>query len=127
MIPRLGRRGLLIIISDCFENARELVQALAQFRVAKHEVLVFQTMDRHEIDFPFKNWAKFESTENDEEFQMIDPAHFRATYLENLKNFQKDLTDGLSRHRIDLETLITDQPYAEALARYMIKRLRRAS
>jgi len=127
LIPRLSRRGLLIIISDCFENAKELVQSLAQFRVARHEVLVFQIMDRHEIEFPFKNWAKFESTEQEDTFRMIDPAHFRATYLENLKQVQKELTDGLSRHRIDLDTMITDQPYAEALARYMIKRQRRAS
>ncbi len=123
--PRIHRRGLLIIISDCFGEVKDTIQALAQFRHSKHEILVFQIMDKDEVEFPFKQWTRFESAEQEDEFRMIDPAHFRAVYLENLRKFQKELTDGCNRHRIDFTTMTTDRPYADALAHYLTRRQRR--
>ena len=125
MAPRIHRRGLLIIISDCFGEVKNTINALAQFRHSKHEILVFQVLDKDEVEFPFKQWTRFESIEQADEFRMIDPAHFRAAYLENLKRFQKELTDGCNRHRIDLTTMTTDRPYADALAHYLTRRFRR--
>ncbi len=125
MAPRIHRRGLLIIISDCFGEVKDTINALAQFRHSKHEILVFQILDKDEVEFPFKQWTRFESAEEEDEFRMIDPAHFRSVYLENLKKFQKELTDGCNRHRIDFTTMTTDRPYADALAHYLTRRLRR--
>lgn len=126
LVPRIHRRGLLIIISDCFGDVKDLIAALAHFRFAKHEIMLFQIMDRDEVDFPFKNWTRFESLEMEGHHRMIEPAQFRAAYLDNLARFQKELTDGCHRHRIDLIRMITDQPYAEALAQYLTRRLGRA-
>ena len=57
---------------------------------------------------------------------MIDPGHLRQAYLANLDKFRADLKDGCGRHRIDLTTLTTDMPYAEALAAFLASRLRAA-
>ncbi|MBG85925.1 MAG: DUF58 domain-containing protein [Verrucomicrobiales bacterium] len=121
--PRLQRRGLIIIISDCYGEIRALVNALAQFRHAKHEIIVFQVMDRDELEFPFKEWTQFESLEVDGDIHQIDPVAFRNAYLQKRDQFQDELTKGCHRHRIDLVPMITDQPYAEALARFLTKRL----
>ncbi len=126
LVPRIHRRGLLIIISDCFGEVKDLISALAHFRFARHEIMLFQIMDRDELEFPFKSWTKFESLEIDDHSRMIEPAQFRAAYLSNLEKFQKELTDGCHRHRIDLVRMITDQPYAEALAQYLTRRLGRS-
>jgi uncharacterized protein (DUF58 family) len=125
LVPRIQRRGLLIVLSDCFGDPKELLKALAHFRHARHEILIFQILDRDELDFPFTHWTRFESLETAGAHRMIDPAQFRAAYLDNLKKFQDELTKGCHRHRIDLVQMVTDQPYAEALAQYLTQRLAR--
>jgi len=126
LVPRIHRRGLLIILSDCFGEVKDLISALAHFRYARHEILLFQILDRDEVDFPFTQWTKFESLEIADRHRLIEPAQFRAAYLENLKKFQDDLTAGCRRHRIDHVRVTTDQPFAEALAQYLTRRLGRA-
>jgi uncharacterized protein (DUF58 family) len=125
LVPRIHRRGLLIILSDCFGDVKDLMQSLAHFRAAKHEIILFQILDKDELEFPFHTWTRFESLEELERFRMIEPAHFRAMYLENFERFQKELTDGCSRHRIDLVPMTTDRPYAEALAQFLTRRMGR--
>jgi len=125
LVPRIHRRGLLIVLSDCFGEVKDLISALAHFRHARHEILLFQILDRDEVEFPFKQWTRFESLELAEHHRMIEPAQFRAAYLENFARFQRELTDGCHRHRIDLVQITTDKPYAEALAQYLTRRLGR--
>jgi uncharacterized protein (DUF58 family) len=125
MVPKLHRRGLLIIISDLFGDVATLLKALAQFRHAHHEILVFQIWDRDELDFAFQGWTQFESLERSNEKHMIDPAMLRESYLANLVRFREELTRGCHRHKIDLVPFVTDQPYSEALAAYLSRRLAR--
>ena len=126
LVLRIHRRGLLIIITDGFGDVKELVSALAHFRSAHHEILLFQILDRDEVEFPFNQWTRFESLEQADQFRLLDPAQFRAVYLENFRKFQEEFTAGCHRHRIDLVTMTTDQPYAEALAQYLTRRFARA-
>ncbi|MBI3879331.1 MAG: DUF58 domain-containing protein [Verrucomicrobia bacterium] len=126
LVPRIHRRGLLIIISDCFGDVSELVSALAHFRYAKHEVLIFQVVDKDELEFPFRQFTRFESLETEGAFRQLDAAQIRAAYLENLATFQKQLADGCARHRIDFVQMTTDRPFADALAQYLTRRLNRA-
>jgi len=123
LVPRMHRRGLLIILSDCFDDVKSLNSALTQFRAAHHEVLVFQIVDRDELDFPFKEWTHFECLEKEGYTRTVEPAAFRSAYLKKLKEFQKELTENCHRNRIELCQIVTDEPYAEALARFLTKRL----
>ncbi len=124
MVPKIHRRGLVIVISDCFGDVDELLKALARFRHARHEMIVFQIWDPDELDFPFRQWTQFQSLETPANRRMVDPAHLRHAYLENLKRFREQLMAGCRRHRIDLVPMTTDQPYAEALASYLALRRR---
>ena len=122
LVPKLHRRGLLIVISDLFGDVDGLLKALAHFRHAKHEMILFQVWDPDELDFPFRQWTRFESLERAGDRRLIDPAHLRHAYLENLRQFRRQLTAGCRRHRIDLVPMTTDQPYADALASYLAMR-----
>jgi uncharacterized protein (DUF58 family) len=126
LVPRLHRRGLIIILSDCFGDVSGILSALAHLRHARHEILVFQIWDRDELEFPFRSWTRFDCLEVDGKKHLIDPNHLRAAYLENLERFRAELKQGCHRHRVDLVPLVTDQPYAEALAHYLTLRMRRA-
>ncbi|WP_417748591.1 DUF58 domain-containing protein [Rosistilla oblonga] len=124
LVPKIPRRGLLVIISDLFGNIEELMKALAHFRHAKHEIVIFQIWDSDELDFPFKQWTQFQSLEQKSHRRLIDPAHLRKAYLKNLATFREALTAGCHRNRIDLVPVVTDRPYAEALASYLATRRR---
>ena len=123
LVPKLHRRGLLVILSDCFGDVNTFLKAMAHFRHAYHEILVFQIWDRDELDFPFKGWTQFECLERAGIKHMLDPVLLRQAYLENLEKFRDELTRGCRRHKIDLVPFCTDQPYAEALAAYLSRRL----
>lgn len=122
LVPKLHRRGLLIVLSDCFGDVPKLLKALAHFRHAHHEILIFQIWDRDELEFPFKGWTEFHCLERSGIKHRIDPALLRQAYLANLQRFRDELVHGCRRHKIDLVAFTTDQPYAEALAVYMRRR-----
>jgi uncharacterized protein (DUF58 family) len=122
LVPKLHRRGLLVIISDCFGDVPSLLKALAHFRHAHHEILIFQIWDRDELEFRFKGWTQFDSLETAGVRHLLDPVLLREAYLANLERFRDELVKGCRRHKIDLVPFTTDQPYAEALAAYMSRR-----
>ncbi len=122
---KLGRRGLVVILSDCFADADSLLKGLAQIRHLKHEVIVFQIWDRDELEFPFKQWTRFDCLEVAGVRQMVDPAHLRSAYMENLAKFRDSIQQVCDRTRIDLVPMVTDEPYAKALASYMTSRNRK--
>ncbi|MEI7822071.1 MAG: DUF58 domain-containing protein, partial [Verrucomicrobiota bacterium] len=88
LVPKLHRRGLLIIISDCFGEVSNFLKALAHFRHARHEILVFQIWHPDELNFQFKGWTQFECMERDGIKHLLDPAVLRQAYLANLEKFR---------------------------------------
>lgn len=125
LVPRLHRRGLVVIISDCFGDVPGMLKSLAHLRHRGNEVIVFQIWDRDELEFPFKKWTRFINLEDDDHMRLVDPATIRKSYLANLERFRDDLQRGCRGHRVDLVPLVTDQPHAEALSRYLASRMRR--
>lgn len=125
LVPKIHRRGLLIVLSDCFGDVETLLKGLAHFRHASHEVLIFQIWHRDELDFTFRQWTRFKCLERAGLEHMIDPAHLRSAYLKNLETYRESLQKGCYRNRIDLVPMVTDQPYAEALGKYLAFRRRR--
>lgn len=123
LVPKLHRRGLVILISDCFGEVADFLKALAHFRHARHEILVFQIWDRDELEFPFKGWTQFECLERAGVKHLLDPAALRQAYLANLEKFREELKRGCRRHKVDLVPFFTDEPYSKALAAYMARRL----
>lgn len=124
LASRLHRRGLIVIFSDLFGDVEHLLKALAHFRHARHEIIIFQLWDPDELDFPFRQWMQFTSLEDQGHRHMVDPAQIRRTYLANLDAFREQLSSGCHRHRISLVPMRTDEPYADALAAYLAMRRR---
>lgn len=124
MVPKIHRRGLLVIISDLFGDVGRLMKSLAQFRHVNHEIIVLQVWDPDELDFPFRQWTQFTSLESADHRHLVDPAQIRRAYLEKLTEFRDQLSRGCRRHRVSLVPMTTDQPYADALAAYLAIRRR---
>jgi len=125
LAPRLKRRGLLVLISDCFDDAEALLQAIGVLRRRGHEIIVFHIWDREELEFPFSRWARFENLENGDDFVLLDPAAIRQRYLQVLEQFRAGLLEGLRKHEVDLVPLVTDESLVVALKAYLALRARR--
>ena len=124
LAQRLKRRGLIILISDFFDDPAALLRSIGVLRKKGHEIIALQLWDRDEIDFPFGNWARFENLEDDEEFLLLDPATIRQRYIEVQKAFAEQLKDGFRKHQVDYLSLPTDESHSMALRNYLALRMR---
>ena len=122
---RIDRRGMVIVISDLFDKADKLIEALHHLRHKRHEVILMQVVANDELDFPFRKWSLFENLERSANRIKLDPALMRATYLENLANHQKALKEGMARLHVSHLMLNTSRPFDEALTTYMAQRMGR--
>jgi uncharacterized protein (DUF58 family) len=122
---RVQRRGLVILISDLFDSAAEVLKAIGVLRRLGHEVIVFQIWDADELEFKFGQWSRFENPESSEDFLLLDPATVRASYLQNLQVFRQELADGCKKNATDLLMLRTDEPMSVTLRQYLTTRMRR--
>jgi len=89
LAKKLHRRGLLILISDCFADVATLLNSLSHFRHARHEVLVFQVLDPDEVDFPFSGRMRFRNLELLDQQEDIDAISLRTAYRESFNAHQK--------------------------------------
>jgi len=120
--PRLRGRGVIVLISDCFDEVDKLIKSLSYFRLSNNEVILFQVFDRDELEFPFRKRTEFRNLEVVDQKRMVDPATIRKNYLNRVASFQKTLADGCTKNRIDLVSCVTDIPHAEILATYLASR-----
>ena len=119
---RIPRRGLVVILSDLYDDPEALIKALHHFRYRRHEVLLFHVVADEELTFPFDSFTKFRDLEQMENMLPIDPRTIRATYLERMNNFLSDIEAACGRMKIDYVRMNTRVPYDEALSAYLMKR-----
>jgi uncharacterized protein (DUF58 family) len=118
---RLKRRGMVILLSDCFGEVPRLKHVLEQFRLHGHDVLVFQILAPEELEFPFKRESFFQDLELPRRLQ-INPNTLRKQYLAEFRAFREQLRDMLTDIGADMVTLRTDQDLGETLAQYLRRR-----
>ena len=119
---RLNRRGLVILISDLYdENTEELIEALEHFRYNGHEVIVFHVLDHQELEFEFERITRFVDSETKEEV-ITTPQTIRQSYQNHLTDFINHYKLELSKSDIDYNTINTSTPIDYALSSYLAKR-----
>jgi uncharacterized protein (DUF58 family) len=119
----IKRRGLIIIISDLYDDENEVIKAIRHFRHKKHGVVLFHTFDAAELEFPFSRLTQFLDLETHEKFQ-VDPKSVREAYLSELRAFIDRYKKACSDS--DTEYVLTDTsvPYGFLLRSYLARRQR---
>ena len=121
MAERIKRRGLIILISDLFDDSDRVIHGLKHFRHKKHEVIVFHVLDPKERSFAFPELAIFKDLETDEEL-MTSPWQIRKEYTERFKALVNKYTFQCRESLIDYVLLDTSVPFDYALFSYLSKR-----
>ena len=120
---QIKRRGLVIILSDLFDDPKKVKTAFKHFRHRGNEVIIMQVLDPMERSFAFGGDAVFRDMETKEEL-MTQPAHIEQAYRETLRSFISDYQKECRDNNIDYLLLDTATPFDRALFEYLNKRKR---
>ncbi|HUW56885.1 MAG TPA: DUF58 domain-containing protein [Planctomycetota bacterium] len=119
----LKRRGLILIISDLYDNETEVMRALRHFRHKHHEVIIFHVFDRAELRFPFEKLTQFVDMETGQRLQ-VDPKYVREEYLSQIEGFVNEYRKDCSESLIEYVVTDTSVPYDFMLTAYLGRRKR---
>jgi uncharacterized protein (DUF58 family) len=122
---RLVRRGIVLVISDFYEEPDRVIESLRLLRGRGHDLVVFHLLDPAELELPFEDPTSFEDMETGEQLPVV-PKRLREGYRELLRAHVDELGSRLGGERVDYQMLDTSQPLDHALFRYLTIRERRA-
>lgn len=119
----LKRRSLVVIIGDLLEEPEKFIQSAGLLRHEKHDLLVIQTLDEDELNFPFHGSVLFTDLETPS--RMLTSADgIKDEYLKAIHNHVDSLRSSLTARDIDYLLLSTGTPVEKALSSYLAKRMR---
>jgi uncharacterized protein (DUF58 family) len=123
MAGQLRRKGIVILISDLFDDEQKILDGIQHLRFGGQEVIVFHVMDPYELHFPFDGNVEFEGLEQAPSVK-TRPHDIRKSYTRELNAFRKRISDGCERNSTHYRLVDTSQPLHEVLSGYLAFRQR---
>jgi uncharacterized protein (DUF58 family) len=118
---RLGRRGLLIVLSDFYDDEERAFVELRKAARMGHEVVVVQTMSRDEIEFPYKRDLAFTDLESGRAI-VLNAASARDAYRSGVADFLERCRMRAGAEGFQYALVVTDTPPARALRSLLLAR-----
>jgi len=118
----LERRGIVILISDLFDDIDRVTRGLEHLRFTRQEVIVFHLLDPAEVAFPFGGVMRFKGLEETGDV-LVEPRRIRDAYLAELNRFLTRLRRACEHLAIDYIQVNTAQPIDVVLTGFLTKRM----
>jgi len=119
----IKKRGLIVLISDLFDDPEEILSGLKHFRYKGHEVIIFHILDPQELQLDFTQRSRFRDMETGEVI-ITEPWHIKEDYQKGIQAFCHHIKTVCRKKLIDYVRVNTNQPLDTALFEYFIKRKR---
>jgi len=123
LAQRWSKRGLVIVLSDLFDELSSLATGLKHLRYRRHDVVVLQVLDPAELDFPFRGSIEFVGLEGESRVP-TDPQRIRAAYQQELAAHLQAVERICRSQQIDYYRVRTDQPVDAVLTHVLAQRQR---
>jgi uncharacterized protein (DUF58 family) len=124
----LRRRGLIVVISDLYDEPARVQAALGMLKHRGHDVIVFHVLDRSELELDgtvggiaLEEATTFEDLETRQRIPVITP-EVRERYRALLQEHIAALKKKLSEIRVDYAMFDTSVPLDHALFRFLSAR-----
>lgn len=117
----LRRRGIILAISDFYDQEDETRRQLRRVARRGHDVAVLQVVSRDEVDLPFTSDVEFEDLESGAR-AVVDARAARAGYRDQVAAFLERWRVGARQDGFDYALVTTDEKPADALRTYLVKR-----
>jgi uncharacterized protein (DUF58 family) len=121
LAERFRKRGIVIVLSDLFDNVDAIMAGLKHFRHRRHEVILMHVLDPAELDFTFQQTTLFRGLEGYPE-ALVEPKALRKAYLDEFQKYLGRLKLGCRKLQIDYVPLRTDQSLEVVLSTYLASR-----
>jgi len=120
----MRRRGLVIVVSDFYMNADELLNALQPLAHAGQDIALFQVVSPDEIKPNLKRISSMKDLETNDSV-VVDPEFIAKGYQSRFKAHCESIASACRRVGADYTQINTSEPLDTALAGYLRFRERR--
>ena len=118
----LTRRGIVVLISDFYDQADRLKEAFQHLRFKGHDLVAFHVLDQNELDFDFTDPVLLlEDAETQEQMPVL-PDVVMGGYRERMRQHVNDMRECAAANHVDYEMLTTKQPLDFALFSFLSRR-----
>ena len=118
LAAQIRQRGMVVLFSDLFLDPDVLAKSLSQFRLRRHEVVVFHVMHHDELEFPFQDNTLFRGMEVAGELH-TEPRALRKSYMEAVDRYMTRVKKACAVAGIDHVLLDTSKPLDGVLSSYL--------
>ena len=115
------RRGVVLLISDLYDDPQTIVDGLKPLSYAGNDVMVFHVLDPAEVDFPYDEATSFQDLETGRKMPVV-PEKLREQYRSLVQEHIAELTRLCSENRIDYAFFNTAQPLDHGLFQFLAMR-----
>jgi uncharacterized protein (DUF58 family) len=123
MATQIRRKGIVIIISDFFDDEQKVLEGIQHLRFGGNEIICFHVMDPYELEFPFTGLVEFEGLEQAPKI-LTRPAEIRKSYQREVDAFRQRLREGCEKNQSHYVLVNTAEPLHEVLSGYLAFRMR---
>ena len=116
-----NHRGMVVIISDLFDEVDAITDGIEHLQFQNHEVLIFHILDPWERDLPLEGNIRFHDMETGEEIT-TQAESIREQYLKTVNDWRSELERECLNRSVDRIELTTDDPLDQALLDYLVRR-----
>lgn len=116
----MKRRGLVIVVSDLYEDAEALPQVRRLARMG-HDVVVVHTLAREELTLDVGGAAELVDLESGRSL-MVQPSAVRDGYVAAVRQWLTSVHDAVTGDGIEYLRLLTGEPLEPALRRFLMRR-----
>jgi uncharacterized protein (DUF58 family) len=120
-IDLLKRRGLLIVISDLYDERDVVERALMRAAHIGHEVVIFHVLSRDEVELPFRDDVELEDPETGH-LVLSNGAAAGRRYREAISAFLERWRSRCATYGLDYVRVLTDTPLEAGLRAYLRRR-----
>ncbi len=116
----MKRRGLVIVVSDFYEEEEALPPVRRLARMG-HDVVVVHTLAREELALDMGGAAEFVDLESGRTL-MVQPSAVREGYIAAVQQWLAKVHDSVTRDGMEYLRLVTGAPLEPALRRFLTHR-----
>jgi len=118
----LTRRGIVVMISDFYDQPERLQEAFQHLRFKGHDLIAFHVLDQNELDFEFTDAVLLlEDAETQEQMPVL-PDVVMPGYRERMRKHVEEMRRCAAANHVDYEVLTTKQPLDFALFAFLSRR-----
>ena len=119
----ISRRGLIVLMSDLFDDAEAAFRAIAHFRKKMHDVILLQILDPAELELSMDRAAQFIDMETGEKLE-LDPVLARLAYKEELQKAIDQCRERCAALNVDYRLVSTGEDFEDFVHHYLAERRR---